>query len=593
MGKLKLKSLMKKKTKEFAASKAAKTQKEKTDLKIQEKPEAARTVVKTGYAKKGTLIAALTPAVLGKEGKNVLGEKIPAKEVSEPRLVAGKHIRVEQGTHFIMDTDGIVSVKKDEKGTFYINGSLYRKGRCRVSISDDEMKAFLIVTPPVGGAAPIGYDDVREECRAKGIEFGLKEQVIRETVENAEKERVVFSDVLIAEGESPVNGRDGKIEYKVAFASGNTFKVLDDGSVDYKEHDLITNVDEGKLLAVVIKAQEDVKDGHTVKGDVIEARKGDDIELEIGNNIQASDEGDSIHYRSKIGGQLITDGKKISVEPLLLIKGDIGPKTGNVNFNGVVVINGNIQDSYLVIAKKNITVQGNIGSSTVKSDENIVVKNGVIGKNKGLVYAQGDVTVKFAENSDIRAGGNIYIHRAALNCRLTAGAKIISLKEKGQIVGGELRAKKGVDVKILGNESEHTMYIRVGTDFIVDMQLKELKMKLRKYDMTLKKIILLLDKFKKISQRPEDLPEKLKQTYNDARKKGTIVKIAIDNLKKKEQDLGLKLAEVFESEVIAREYLYRGVKIYFGNSLYEPEGTRTKIKIYYDKTFEKIEVGTP
>ncbi|KPJ89545.1 MAG: hypothetical protein AMS17_01515 [Spirochaetes bacterium DG_61] len=583
MGKLKLRSLTKKKEPEKVVTLTrAERAKEKASIE--------KELVKKGYARKADLIARVIHAVCSKDGKNVFGEKIPAKKMYEPRLIAGSNVKVERGTDYYMNCDGVVEVLKDERGIYYIQGRLFRFGRIRVSVTGDEMEAYLTLIPSVGEADPVSSEQVISECERQGIVFGLDRDAIRSVVERAEKEGVESKDVLIARGEEPVNGSDGLLEFKVRFASGTPFKLLENGRVDYSEQDRITNVNEGELFAVVKKAQTGVKDGHTVKGELIKSIKGREVELEVGSNITVEDKGHALYYSSMIGGQLVINGKSVSVEPRLKIEGDVGPTTGNIRFDGNVLIKGNIKDNFHVVAKKSITVEGNVGSCVVKSGENLLVKNGVVGKNKAYLFAKGNLSVKFAENAVLVALGNIHIQRAALNCKMTSGERVVSKTEKGQIIGGEIRAKKGVEVKTLGNESEHKMDVFVGLDFFVENRLRELRSTKTKYENGMKKLLLILDKFNKIEGDPENLPEKLKKVYVETRKKRALLGLAIQNLKKKELELMGQLEERWEAEVLVHESLFRGVRIYYGGVFYEPDMTKTRVKIYYDKNYEKIKL---
>jgi hypothetical protein len=43
----------------------------------------------------------------------------------------------------------------------------------------------------------------------------------------------------------------------------------------------------------------------------------------------------------------------------------------------------------------------------------VLVRGGFFGSGKGIIVAGGDVTVKYAENQKIRAGGTIYVGGAA------------------------------------------------------------------------------------------------------------------------------------------------------------------------------------
>ncbi len=550
----------------------------------------ARILVRTGFARQGDLIAMIHPPVQGKEGRTVLGEIIPVKKVSEPRLVAGKNVIIKNGTQYIIKITGAVEVSKDQKDIHYISGKLYKQGEFRIHLSEDEMRATLSLTPPLGGAKPVTFEEILYQCEQQEILYGIKKEVIEETIDKVGRDRMAVADVIIAEGDLPVNGTDGEIEFKVVRATGSTVAIRDDGGVDYKSQDRVTNVKEDQLVAVVIKERSGERDGHTVKGEVLPAKSGTPVDLKIGNNIKGEDKGPIIEYYSTINGQLLSTDKWISVEPVLTIEGDIGPKTGNISFNGVVYVKGSIKDNYQVLSKKDIVVEGNIGNCIIKADRNLIVRNGIVGKGKGYVDAGMDVTVKFAENSNIRAGGNIYIQRAALNCKLTAGSRIISLQEKGQLIGGDVRAKEGIEVKVLGNESEHRMNVRVGLDFLLEESLEDLEMKRRKYEEALKKIALLLNKLKKVNQDQTRLPENLKKLYAESMKKGTIAKVAIDELNKKQSQILEKLEKVYDAEVLVRDRMHRGVKVYIGKMSFESENTQTNVRLFYDRKLRKIVV---
>jgi len=554
------------------------------------KTEEQRIVVKKGYARKGELVATLKPAIPGKNGKNVMGEVVPAEKVVEYRLIAGKNIKVENGVFYFMNIDGVVEVTKDEKGTHYIQGWLMRHGSFNINISEDEMKAYLNVTPSLGGGKSVTFEQIIEACKNKGIVFGLKEHIIREVLKKSEQEKSILNDVVIAEGEKAIDGENARIEFRVKMASGKRFMVLENGSIDYKEQDLFTNVKENQLIAVVTRAQPGIKDGNTVRGEPIKAKPGQDVVLETGNNIRAEDKGQALWYYSTIGGQLFAERNKISVEPLLVINGDVGPETGNINFNGIVYIKGNVLDNYNVYSKKGVTITGNVGCSKVISEGKVLIQNGVIGKYQGFVRAGGDISVKFAENGTLEAGGSIYIQRAALNTRLTAGNRIISKKEKGQIIGGVIKASQGVEVKILGNESEHKMEVHVGADFTVEKTLSEIRQKINQYQSGLEKIALIMGKLNRISEEPENIPEKLKSIYLESRKKKALIGVAIENLKKMEMECIQNTERIFDAEVIVTEALYRGVKIFFGKTYYEPEKTRSNVRIFYNREYEKIRV---
>jgi uncharacterized protein (DUF342 family) len=173
---------------------------------------------------------------------------------------------------------------------------------------------------------------------------------------------------------------------------------------------------------------------------------------------------------------------------------------------------------------------------------------------------------------------------------MIAGSRIVALQEKGQIIGGDIRAGEGIEVKVLGNESEHRMEVHVGSDFSLQAELEEIQMKVQKYESALKKILLVLEKIKKVNPDPAGLPDNLKKLYQDARKKGTVAKVAINELRTKESEMVIKLDEVHDAEIIVRDTLFRGVKIYFGRSMYEPESRDSNLKIVYNRKKDSVDV---
>jgi len=91
-------------------------------------------ILRTGYAKKGDLVAVVKSATAGIDGKNIFGECVPYEKVYEPRLIAGENIRIDRGSYYYMNTDGIVEVSQDDSGIQYLRGRPYRFGRFKVRV---------------------------------------------------------------------------------------------------------------------------------------------------------------------------------------------------------------------------------------------------------------------------------------------------------------------------------------------------------------------------------------------------------------------------------------------------------------------------
>jgi uncharacterized protein (DUF342 family) len=465
-----------------------------------------------------------------------------------------------------------------------------RNGDFSVLVSSDGMKAGLTLTPAIGGGQAVTADEILEECRNQRIVFGLNEQAIRKAVQESEHSQEVIRDVVVAEGDPPIGGEDEKLELQVQLATGARAKEREDGSVDFKIQDLYTQVRKGELLAILSKATPGKKNGRTVRGVEVKAGSGKSLTVRIGDNIRIEEKLTSTHYFSEIDGLLKAGRANLSVNPVLVIEGDVGPETGNIEFKGAVLVRGNVLDTYEISAGQGIIVEGNVRNAILRSSGDIEVHNGVLGKNKGQVIAKGNVIVKFAENANIQAGGNIVIQKAAMNSRLSAGDRIISVENRGQIIGGELKAKHGAEVKVLGNELDQKTEISLGSDVDLRKRIKDAQQKLGDQREALDKILLFLEKLKRVAQDPEKLNEDLKAKYRRAMEMKDKLEKSIAIVKKNVDSDVEELDRPMDAHLVVHNTLYRGVRVSFGNSHYEPESEQRGVRISFDRKNLEIKV---
>lgn len=100
----------------------------------------------------------------------------------------------------------------------------------KVRVSPDEMTAYLIVEPGPEGTVEVGYEQVLELVAQSGVVHGVDLPKIREALSPESWGRLV----LIAQGTPPVNGQDGRVEYKFSIAERTGPAETADGRVDYR-----------------------------------------------------------------------------------------------------------------------------------------------------------------------------------------------------------------------------------------------------------------------------------------------------------------------------------------------------------------------
>ena len=313
-----------------------------------------------------------------------------------------------------------------------------------VDITDQEMKASVVLTPPGPGGCDLAKETILSFLRNNHVVFG----VLDEALQGIEDKPAYRTPILVAEGAKPQNGRDAEVIFNFETDKNKLrLKEASDGRVNFKELGLIQNVVAGQPLARKTPPEQG-QPGRTVTGKVIPARNGKDIPPPVGRNVHLGEDG--ITLIADLNGQVTFIGGKINVEEILTVQGDVSLKTGNVMFLGTVIVYGNVEDNFSVKASGNVEIRGNVGKSEVIAEGDIVIHQGVNAKGGGLVQAGKSVWAKFVENATVEAGENIVVSDGIINSTAVANKKIICQGKRASIVGGRYRACEEINAKSLG-----------------------------------------------------------------------------------------------------------------------------------------------
>ncbi|MDA3812212.1 MAG: FapA family protein, partial [Spirochaetaceae bacterium] len=348
-----------------------------------------------------------------------------------------------------------------------------------VEISEDEMQAFIYVSEAGPGGANLTGDDIKGFLKNNRVISGIKPEYLSDFEENP----VYRRSYLVAEGLSPVNGKDGYIKYLFETDPHKIkLKVKDDGKVDFRELNLIQNVIKGQPLAKKI-APELGKNGKNIYGTPLNAKDGKDVQIGLGKNVTIAQNGEIAVAEDS--GQVLLSKGKISVETVLVIPGDVNTSTGNINGLGSVIVKGNVEDGFSITAQGSIEVLGFVGKSSLTSGGDIVVKQGINGgegDDSGLIKAQKSVWSSFITNATVESGYNVIVSDGIVNSQVDANAKILCQGKRAKIVGGHLRAAEEINAAVLGSPHGAETIIEVGYDPKTKEEIEEFEEKLKDLD---------------------------------------------------------------------------------------------------------------
>jgi uncharacterized protein len=342
----------------------------------------------------------------------------------------------------------------------------------RLCVSSDKMHVFMDCTPGYCNGKRLEEFDVKAKLKELGVNFGIDEKSISEAVGRANGLMEKRVAIPIAQGIQPIQGKDGKVEY--AFSTEPLeydFRILPDGKIDYKSSTNILMAQKDMLLARIIDPQEGVP-GTNVFSEKINAETGKPAFCTAGNGVRKSEDGKEFY--AEINGSIMLNGTVLEVVNTYVVNGDVDYSTGNIQFNGNVVINGTIPDGFEVKADGDIVVLKIVESARLEAGRDIIIKGGVQGKGKGLISAGRDLRTEYAQNARLEAEGNIYIDNFAINSYIFTTKCLIMQNKKGAVIGGEVFAQRGIDVKYLGSETGVKTTVDAGNDYLVLRKLSEL-----------------------------------------------------------------------------------------------------------------------
>ena len=197
-------------------------------------------------------------------------------------------------------------------------------GTCQVRISEDEMSAWITLTSPKNGGQPVSLELVDRALENNRVTTNINRLAVEQTVFL----KIWDRPQLVASGTLPEDGQDGYIEYYFPILQDIIPKVNEEnGSVDFRNLNLIHNVKKGDLLAERFPAQEG-KNGQTVTGKVIYAAKLNNPVLLGGKDTTLEPSGARL-VAAKDGHVSMVDGKP-TVISLYVVKSDVDFSVGNI-----------------------------------------------------------------------------------------------------------------------------------------------------------------------------------------------------------------------------------------------------------------------
>jgi uncharacterized protein (DUF342 family) len=357
-----------------------------------------------------------------------------------------------------------------------------------VTIDSDEMGATAEITAAQGGKH-LSAKAILTSAQEAGVKKGFSKEELVKLAQLAAREKPNNHVTLqIASGKLAINGKDAEIKPLVESAQSRILrpKKREDGSVDMRDLGDIICVTVGEPIAKKIPLTTG-KQGYTVTATALPAEPGNDIPLVSGEGTAISPSNQNILLSEKVGlPKVIANG--MAVDEIYKIR-NVTVATGNINFTGSVIIDGDVNDGMKVIASGDITVGGFVESATIEAGGDVTISGGIIGKKHDIektkvtdvtmsvnINAKGNIYAKYCQYAEINCSKDVRIENQLLHSLLNVqgGVKVgTEEKSNGKLIGGYIKAGTFVTAGIVGATAGSNTVIHFEHEMIKFKELME------------------------------------------------------------------------------------------------------------------------
>ncbi len=430
----------------------------------------------------------------------------------------------------------------------------------KVEIKDERMYAKVRFYPPVNSGLLLQKEDIINALVRAGVKYGVDEFAISDFI----RDRNYCKDYVLAKATPAVQGSDAQITYH--FNTDLTLKPKrnDDGSVDFHQLDMISHCRKGDLLASLTPVDYG-KPGIDVSGNVIRPNKVNNRVLRHGNKIILSPDGTKMF--SEVDGHVsLTDGR-VFVSDTYEVHADVDASTGDIDYDGNVVVRGNVITGFSVRARGDIEVNGVVEGAYIESGGQIVLKRGMQGMNKGILRANGNIVTKFLENAEVIAGGYVSTE-SILHCKVSAKGDIIVGGRRGFVTGGEIRSGSMISVKTAGSNMGTSTLLEVGIDPKIVEEFRDLEKKLASMMVDKEKLAQALIMFRKKLTMGVQISDEKKEYLKQVTQNNIILETNIKEAKKRYDDLKIEMDNNTSGVIKVSDIVFPGTKLVISNVIH-------------------------
>jgi len=430
-----------------------------------------------------------------------------------------------------------------------------------LQVTGDGVCAVLNIVPAQGGRL-VSKADVLDQLTEKGVTEGILLDEINRAIAAGEAQNLV-----IARARPAVHGEDGRLESLLPEVRARVPRVTESGQVDFRDLGDIFTVKAGQPLMRRVPATAGVP-GMTVLGTPIPAVPGKDTMFASKLSGACIDPDDPNRLLAAIDGQPVAVPGGMIVEPVYTVSA-VNMASGNVSFDGSVVVRGDVAAGMTIKATGDIQIGGTADPCRLEAGGNIVIKGGALGGVGRKEYADslircgGSFSAAYAQQARIEAEDSIFIDDMAMQCELVAGQHIrVGNKRRGHIIGGRAIAALSITGKVLGSPNRIATAFEIGVSPEINRRMLELA---RGRDAREKQLLDIGKLLVFADRNPARVDPKMVERACATAK---TLSAEIAALRDEEEHLNALILCAQQARVIAEQTMFEGVTVSMGTQRY-------------------------
>lgn len=455
----------------------------------------------------------------------------------------------------------LANLKGDTVEIKLMNAIIYPQDESvKVTVSEDRMMAKARFYPPTNNGSLLNKEDIIAAMVKAGIKFGTLEENINQFL----IDRRYCTDYILAKAMPAVPGRDAVITYHFNTDRTQKPKTNEDGSVDFHTLDMISHCRKGDVLATMSPVDYG-KPGLDICGNVIRPNKVNNRVLRHGNKITMSEDGLTLF--SEVDGHVtLTDGR-VFVSDTYDIAADVDTSTGDIVYDGNVVVKGNVITGFSIHAKGDVEVYGVVEGAYIEAGGQIILRRGMQGMNKGVLKAAGNIVTKFIENAEVISGGYITTE-SILHSKVSAKGDITLGGRRGFVTGGEIRSGTMIQVKTAGSQMGTNTLLEVGIDPRILEESRELEKQIIMLESDKEKIVQVVSLMRKKMQGGMNLTADKLESLKQATQTNISIEAQLKEVGARLDELRMDMEGNATGTIKIQDTVFPGTKIVISNIVY-------------------------